>query len=80
MSIDEILDIIQDEACQADECAAEACKRSKYSVQDYHLCVEFYLQRLHDRIAREAGLGRRCPRFPFRQQVSQFRKNVRRSC
>lgn len=76
MSVDEILNIIVNEARQADERAAEACARSKYNIQDYHMCIEFYLQHLHDRIAKEAGLERRCPKFLFRQRLAKFRKET----
>lgn len=78
MELNQILDTIQDEARQADERAAEACARSKYSMQDYHICVEFYLQKLHDRLAREAGLERRCPTFPMREKVANLRREVAR--
>jgi hypothetical protein len=76
MNTDDILTIIADEARQADERAAVACERSKYSIQDYHLCIEFYLQRLHDRIAAESGSDRRCPQFPFRRRVADFRESL----
>lgn len=76
MTIADILDIIQDEAREADRRAEHACSRSKYSVQDYHMCTEFYLSDLHDRIAREAGLQRRCPVFPFRTKLAKFRSSI----
>ena len=76
MTIREILAIIADEARMADERAENACKRSKYSVQDYHMCVEFALARLHDRIAQDAGLDVRCEIFPFRVKLSSFRKGL----
>lgn len=78
MTVNEILDVIQDEALQADRRAQNACERSKYSVQDYHMCIEFYLQELHDRIASQSGLSRSCPKFPFRQKLSKFRAEVKR--
>jgi hypothetical protein len=74
--IEEILTTICDEAKQADERAAEACKRSKYSMQDYHICVEFYLQNLHDRLARESGLSLRCPIYPMRQKIADLRRSL----
>lgn len=76
MNIEQILDTIQDEARQADERAADACSRSKYSIQDYHMCTVFYLARLHDRLARESGLSRRCPVFPFQQRLATFRRET----
>lgn len=76
MNIDHTLDIIEDEARQADEKAAEACQKSKYSTSDYWICLEFALQRLHDRIAAEAGSSRRCPHFPYRLRLAEFRRSV----
>ena len=76
MEIEQILSTIRDEAYQADLRAAEACKRSKYSIQDYHICVEFYLQKLHDRLAKEAGLEIRCGIFPMRQKIAVLRREV----
>ena len=76
MTTREILAIIADEAKLADERAENACKRSKYSVQDYHMCVEFTLQQLHDRIATEAGIEVRCEIFPFRRKLSSFRREL----
>lgn len=78
MSIEEILKIIRDEALRADNRAAEACARSKYSMQDYHICIEFYLQNLHDRLAREAGLSTRCPVYPMRARIADLRREVAR--
>lgn len=74
MTTDEILDIIQAHAEEADRRAEDACKRSKYSVQDYHMCTEFAMQRLHDDIARAANLTRRCPIFSFRARLNEFRR------
>lgn len=76
MELEQILSIIRDEALQADNRAAEACARSKYSIQDYHICIEFYLQNLHDRLAREAGLPIRCPNYPMRARIAELRKTV----
>ena len=67
---------MREEAINADAMALLACERSKYSVQDYWMCVEFVLQRLHDRIAREHGLSARCPIGPFRAKLNEFRKSV----
>ena len=82
MTIIECLKIIQSHAHDADEKARRACLRSKYSIQDYWLCIEFRLQRLHDEIAMSAHLPNRCPSFEFRLHVQRFRKaemkNVRR--
>jgi hypothetical protein len=78
MDVGKILEIIRDEARQADSRAAEACKRSKYSMQEYHICIEFHLQKLHDRIAREAGLPIRCPIYPMRVRIAELRRMVAR--
>lgn len=75
-SLESILDIIQAHAEEADRRAEEACKRSKYSIQDYHMCTEFAMQRLHDDIARSAGSQRRCPVFPFRARLNEFRRQT----
>jgi len=74
LSLAKILEIIRRSAREADEKARAACLRSKYSIQDYWLCIEFRLQALHDAIAREAGASIRCPRFPFRKAVDAFRR------
>lgn len=76
MDIDELLDIIQRHAEDADRRAEDACKRSKYSIQDYFMCVEFKMQQLHDDIARRAGSSRRCPTFPFRARLNEFRRET----
>jgi hypothetical protein len=72
--LQKILEIIEDEAREADIKAAEACKRSKYSAQDYWMCIEFKMQRLHDKIAKEFGINKRCPHFPFRKKLLAFKK------
>ncbi len=76
MKIEKVLEIIRDEALLADNRAADACSRSKYSIQDYFMCIEFYLQNLHDRLARESGLPIRCPHFPMRVKIAALRKEV----
>lgn len=78
MEVEKVLEIIRDEALLADTRAADACSRSKYSIQDYFMCIEFYLQNLHDRIAREAGLSVRCPHYPMRVKIAALRKEVSR--
>ena len=74
--INTILDMIQEHAKRADERAAAACMKSKYSIQDYHMCTQFAMQRLHDDIARQHGLERRCPVFPFRRRLNEFRRET----
>lgn len=74
MDITKILSIIRSEAEDCDKKAEEACKKSKYSIQDYWMCVEYRLQRLHDRIAKESGQDIRCPHYPFRVRLAEFRK------
>ena len=76
MEIEKVLETIRDEALLADTRAADACSRSKYSIQDYFICIEFYLQNLHDRLAREAGLVIRCPHYPMRVKIAALRKEV----
>lgn len=71
-----VLDRIQDAAKEADEKAEESCKKSKYSIQDYWMCMEFWAQRLHDDLAREHGLERRCPHYPFRVKLAAFKRDV----
>lgn len=74
--INRVLETLKDAALEADAKAADACMRSKYSIQDYWMCLEFWTQRLHDRIAKEHGLDARCPHGPFRQQLHGFKRAV----
>ena len=71
-----ILDRIEEEAAACDAKAEQACVRSKYSVQDYWMCVEFKFQRLHDELASELGLTRRCRTFAFWKRLNEFRRSV----
>jgi len=73
----DVVRMICREAKEADDKARAACVRSKYSIQDYWLCIEFVLQRLADRVARESGLAMRCPHYPFRQRIERLRKEVK---
>ena len=74
IDVRDVIRLICREAKEADDKAMAACARSKYSVQDYWLCIEFRMQQLADRIARKAGLAMRCPKYPFRQRVDRLRK------
>jgi hypothetical protein len=76
MTLNAILDIIESYALEAGAKAEECCVRSKYSIQDYWMCIEFSFARLHDSIAREAGLSRKCKHSSFRQAVATFRRTV----
>lgn len=76
--LNKLLDKIQDKAQEADNNAKNACLRSKYSIQDYYMCLEFWTQRLHDELAREYNLKRRCPIFPFRSKLSDFKSELRK--
>ena len=73
--VSKILDLLKDEIRQADEKAETACKQSKYSIQDYWMCLEFKLQRIHDQIAKEHGYER-VPDMPFRIKLNQFRRSL----
>lgn len=75
MDIEEILDEIQSAALEAGRKAEEACVKSKYSVQDYWMCLEFWTQRLHDRIAKRHGLRRRCQQSEFRKALLAFKRS-----
>jgi len=74
--IDKILDRIEAHALKAGAKAREACIKSKYSIQDYWMCIEFSFSRLHDDIARENGLSRRCKQSVFRKAVAEFRRSI----
>jgi len=74
--IKKILLMIEEEVREADEKAERACRQSKYSIQDYWMCVEFKFQRLHDRIAREHGLPR-LEEMPYRRKLNEFRKSLK---
>ena len=71
----EIFDQVVEAAREADERARLACQRSKYSVQDYWMCIEMRMSALADRIARKHYLSMRCPKFSFRMALNEFRKN-----
>jgi hypothetical protein len=70
------LDILRAAALDADAKALDACRRSKYSIQDYWMCLEFWTQRLHDDIARDIGLDERCPHGEFRKRLAEFKRSV----
>jgi hypothetical protein len=72
-----ILARIEEEASACDAKAEQACIKSKYSIQDYWMCVEFKFQQLHDDLAREHGLPRRCRTFAFRKRLNEFRKSTK---
>ena len=76
MTISSILTELRQAARHADRKAALACAKSKYSVQDFWMCMEFWTQRLHDRIAKKVGLKLICPHYPFRQQLTRFKKGL----
>jgi hypothetical protein len=76
ITVAEVLAIISDEAMKADKKAEEACIKSKYSVQDYWMCLQFNLSSLHDRIARAAKLPTRCPRGRFSQALLEFKRQT----
>jgi hypothetical protein len=76
VTLPEILEIVRAEARRADNNACAAMIRSKYSIQDYHLCMEQYLARLHDRLAIAGGLPDRCPHYAYRQAVLRFRRAI----
>ena len=76
MTVDDILAMIRDEAMMADRRAEEACMRSKYSVQDYWICIEMRMASLHDRIARAAGVHIRCPRGRFSARLLEFKRQT----
>ena len=71
----EVFDLIVEAAREADERAQLACQRSKYSVQDYWMCVEMRMATLADKVARRHYLPERCPVFPFRMALNEFRKS-----
>lgn len=73
--IKKILALIESEVREADEKAEKACKQSKYSIQDYWMCVEFKFQRLYDKIAKEHGLPR-LEAMSYREKLNEFRKSL----
>jgi len=75
-NIKKILTLIKEEVHEADRKAEHACIQSKYSIQDYWMCVEFKFQRLHDRIAKEHGLPR-LEEMSYRRKLNEFRKSLK---
>ena len=73
--VKKILTLIAEEAREADRKAERACSQSKYSIQDYWMCVEFKFQRLHDKIAREYSLPP-LEEQPYRKRLNEFRKSL----
>lgn len=73
--VKEVFDLIVEAAREADERAQMACQRSKYSVQDYWMCVEMRMSALADKLARKHYLPIRCPIFSFRMALNEFRKS-----
>ena len=71
----EVFDLVVEEAREADERALLACQRSKYSIQDYWMCVEMRMANLANRIARKHYLPVRCPIFSYRMALNEFRKS-----
>ena len=74
--VQKILFLIAEEAREADRKAERACSQSKYSIQDYWMCVEFKFQRLHDQIAREYGVPL-LEEMPYRKKLNEFRKSLK---
>ena len=70
-----ILDLLKEEIRKADVNAEKATRQSKYSIQDYWMCLEFKLQRIHDQIAKEGGFDR-VPEMPYRKKLNEFRKSL----
>jgi len=75
----DILNEIEAEALEADQKAMEAYRKSKYSIQDYWLCIEFKMQTLYTRIAKKNNLEVRCKKGEFQEKVSEFRRGLDRS-
>ena len=73
--VEKILDHIKQEIKEADRKAEEACKKSKYSIQDYWMCVEFKFQGLHDLVAKEFGYPK-AEIMPYRKKLNDFRKTL----
>jgi hypothetical protein len=71
-----VLNEIEQEAQEADYKAMEACRKSKYSIQDYWLCIEFKMQTLYTRIAKRHNLPNRCKKGEFQEKVATFRRNL----
>lgn len=72
----EILQKIGTSAKDADEKAANAFKKSKYTTFAYWIGMEFVLQRLYDDIAKKAGLEERCPWYRMRELLALFKKQL----
>ena len=67
--------MIEEEVRSADQKAEQACRQSKYSIQDYWMCVEFKFQRLHDQIAKEYGFNK-LDVMPYRSKLNNFRRSL----
>lgn len=75
--VPDILATLREAASDADENAALACRRSKYAVQDYYLCLEAWTQRLHNTIAAKYGLSERCGRGAFQSKMDALRASLK---
>ena len=75
ISTKRVLDLLKEEIRAADANAEKATRQSKYSIQDYWMCLEFKLQRIHDQIAKECGFER-VPEMPYRKKLNEFRKSL----
>jgi uncharacterized protein YydD (DUF2326 family) len=73
--IKQILDLIENEIVEADKKAERACQQSKYSIQDYWMCVEFKFQRLYDCIAKKYQFPK-MREMPYRRKLNDFRKSL----
>ena len=73
--VKDILELLKDEIREVDGKAEMACKQSKYSIQDYWMCLEFKLQRIHDQIAKKYNFDR-LEEMPFREKLNEFRKSL----
>lgn len=74
-SIEKAMNLILSNIQGYDNKGHDACIRSKYAIQDYWLCLEFKFQQLYDDLAKIFGIDKKCPIFPFRNRVNDFRKN-----
>ena len=63
-------------ARDADKKAEDACAYSRYSIQDYWMCIEFQLQQLADVIAIKYNLDKRCPKYDFRKRLTEFKNDI----
>lgn len=76
IDLDDFLDSLQYDILFADARAKEACKRSKYSVQDFYMCLEFHLSRVFNRMAKNHGSSRRAEIGKFRNKLNEFKKKI----